>query len=186
MKTLNQIAIAAATGADTADFDELVTRCRPMLVSHLRRIGFRSAILDADDLHQLALMAVREALSTWNPDLSGFGSFAGRVIRCRLLSAIKHRGSRGAVSIDTPTPDGDTIAGYIPDPRPDPSTIAEQRDAANYILATLSHQDRRIIESIAAGDSYAAIGQSLGVSAKAIDNHVQRIRRHARALREAA
>ncbi len=117
------------------------------------------------------------------------------MIRRRLLSAL-HRQTRraGPISLETRIPreqrDEDgiplTLADTLASNELSPYDLAAQRDEIKHILNQLAEDDRKLITAIAHGHTYAEAGAALNIDAKAIDNHIQRIRRAALKLRAAA
>ena len=83
--------------------------------------------------------------------------------------------------------DGLAVHADRPAPGTDPALVMEQRETIAAILAKATPEARAICALIYATDAtYTSIGEKLGMSARAVEGQMHRLRRQAKALRRPA
>ena len=166
--------IAQAAAGDQEAFARLVHRMMPLIHDQIRRIGCEG--LEDEDLAQEALMGLLAAVRTYREDGgAAFTTYATTCIRHRLLSVARRTGSRADREMpleDSPEPIDPTI---------DPALLLQDKEEADGLLAQLQTRltamEYRVLLLRLSDCSYAEIAARLGITAKAVDNAIQRIRR---------
>ena len=166
--------IAQAAAGDQEAFALLVHRMMPLIHDQIRRIGCDG--LEDEDLAQEALMGLLAAVRTYRPDGGAtFTTYATACIRHRLLSVARRHGPR--VGREQPLEESDDL----PDTVVDPTLQVQEREALDSLLARLQSRlttlEYRVLLLRLSDFSYAEIAARLGITVKAVDNAVQRIRR---------
>ena len=166
--------IAQAAAGDQEAFALLVHRMMPLIHDQMRRLG--AVGVDDEDLAQEALMGLLAAVRTYRPDGgASFTTYATACIRHRLLSVARRYGPRAdrEQSLeDSPE---------LPDSTVDPALLLmdkEELDGLLHRLRTrLTETEYRVLLLRLGDCSYAEIAARLGITVKAVDNAVQRMRR---------
>lgn len=166
--------IAQAAAGDQEAFALLVHRMMPLIHDQIRRIGCEG--LEDEDLAQEALMGLLAAVRTYRPDGgASFTTYATACIRNRLLTTVRRHSPR--VGREQPLTDSDDL----PDTVIDPTLPVQEREALDGLLAQLQSRltplEYRVLLLRLGDCSYAEIAARLGITAKAVDNAIQRIRR---------
>ena len=166
--------IAQAAAGDQEAFALLVHRMMPLIHDQVRRIG--AVGLEDEDLAQEALMGLLAAVRTYRPDGgAAFTTYATTCIRNRLLSVARRHGPR--VDHEQPLEESDDL----PDTVVDPTLQVQEREALNGLLSRLQSRltplEYRVLLLRLSDCSYAEIAARLGITVKAVDNAIQRIRR---------
>jgi RNA polymerase sporulation-specific sigma factor len=198
---IQDLALKANAG-DKAALEDLLSGGRGWIRSLCARKGyFLRSGGDIDDLVQEGLIALHEAVLTWDPSqLRYFVAFAEMVVTRRLATAVKtanrkkHQLLSGAMPLDAPAfevgyrghdyrdrleawelPD---ITGLSTDPAElvaaaeDP---ADTSDLLRVLLAGLSPLERQAMTRVCmSGQSYKTAAAALGIEDKALDNALQR------------
>lgn len=166
--------IAQAAAGDQEAFALLVHRMMPLI--HAQVHSCRCVGTEDEDLAQEALMGLLAAVRTYRPDGgASFTTYATACIRHRLLSVARRYGPRAdrEQSLeDSPE---------LPDPTVDPALLLmdkEELDGLLHRLRTrLTETEYRVLLLRLGDCSYAEIAARLGITVKAVDNAVQRMRR---------
>jgi DNA-directed RNA polymerase specialized sigma subunit len=87
----NALAIAARDNEHA--LRRLLEACAPLIAYQVSRIHYPCPLVQRDVLEQIATLAVWTSLRNWDPARGSFSAFAARIIRCRLLDALRHRWS---------------------------------------------------------------------------------------------
>lgn len=158
-------------------FTLLVERMAPMLRQEVARIRCNRS--DGDDLAQEALLALLAAAKSFCADeRASFATYARVCVRNRLLSAVR------ALSLPELPHEEDKLfdelerkAGTAFDPGM--QLLDQEKDLAliEKLKSLLSTLEYRVLMFHLAAYSYEGIAAALGVSVKAVDNALQRIRR---------
>lgn len=185
--------IAKAKGGDRLAMDLLLLRYRGMIRKLSGRYFAPGA--DRDDLVQAAYLGVWHAALNFSPDRGvQFSAFAAMAIRRRLHTAVKmanrekHRLQNAAASLDAPLNEDmdftlqDQVPGGV---SPEQEYMAKEMYEAIKRIAT--PLEWTVFIRIRTGNSYCDIAEELGLSRKAVDNALQRLRKKTRRslLREA-
>lgn len=189
-KTLSKnddvLASLAKSGDDTALVD-LIERYAPFVRAKAR--SFAKGTLDVDDLFQEGMVALLKAVRYYRSDAqSSFRTFASVCIANKMLSVLtahmrqKNAPMRGYISLDESEVSEDSLA--VSRGQTDPELLVIQSEEAalrNRCIETLlSPFERQVLRLYLSSYSYDEMSQSLGSTAKAVDNALQRVRRKLR------
>lgn len=186
------------TGLDARTDEELASLAAAdveaegvLLSRYLRLIRFyagRYALNgDVDDLVQEGLIGLLAAIPQFDPQKGlKFSSFAQVCIVNRMRSFVRRE-------LLNPAPAEELLSnweasGKMVDPDTPESIFLEKerfREAKMQVMALLSDREWEILQCMLDGDTYAEAAQRLGLTVKAVDNAMQRIRRKMRAVRSA-
>ena len=166
--------IAQAAAGDQEAFALLMHRMAPLIHTQVR--SFRCAGMEDEDMAQEALMGLLSAVRTYRPDGgAAFTTYATACIRHRLLSIARRYGS--LADREVPIEDGPDL----PDNAADPALHLQEQEELDGLLARirtrLTDREYRVLLLRLGDCSYAEIAARLGITVKAVDNTVQRIRR---------
>ncbi|MBQ9544467.1 MAG: sigma-70 family RNA polymerase sigma factor [Clostridia bacterium] len=171
----------AARGNQDA-FCSVADRYQPMI----KRLaaGFDVPETERDDLAQEGLIGLYKAVMTYDPELSGFGTYAWLCVKRSMISALRamNRDAKEVSSLDADScPD-------LPDPNGDPQAIFGARESYEALLgridACLSPYENSVLRLFLAGSSHDRIAAKLGTTRKSVDNAICRIRRKIRSVVE--
>ena len=170
-------------------FEILFERYRPAVVSMANAYAVNAA--DAEDYVQEGMFGLLAAVAAYSQDRSaGFRTFAGVCVRNRMRNLfrkdyaeqIKHN-ALSDVSLDDPE---NRMAETLADQAESPEEIVllKEQTSALYrqIADVLSRQEREIFLLSVNGLSYDEIAARMQISAKSVDNAIQRARRKLRAV----
>lgn len=135
---------------------------------------------DRDDLYQIALIALLEAVRRFDPEREAkFPTYASACIRNRLLDAVraasagKNAPLRDSVPIDG---EDEGAAGELVSPELSPEQQYIEKEAEESFFSALGEmlgeQDLTVLRFYLAGVPYKEIAEKLGISAKKVDNTV--------------
>ena len=135
---------------------------------------------DRDDLYQIALIALLEAVRRFDPEREAkFPTYASACIRNRLLDAVraasagKNAPLRDSVPIDG---EDEGAAGELVCPELSPEQQYIEKEAEESFFSALGEmlgeQDLTVLRFYLAGVPYKEIAEKLGISAKKVDNTV--------------
>lgn len=181
-ETLSDEALAAAAKDSVEAEGVLLSRYLGLIRFHA---GKMAGCADADDLVQEGLIALLRAI----PQFDGtrevkFSSYAQTCILNRMRNFVQ-REARHAVPCD----DLEQVMeeqGELADPDTPESILVEKESYAQrrmQVMAMLSAREWEILQCVMDGASYAETAARLGITEKAVDNAMQRIRRKMRAVR---
>lgn len=166
--------IACAANGDEEAFAVVSERLAPLIRSIVQ--NFDHVGLDDDDLEQEASLGLLAAVRTFREDGgAAFTTYAATCIRNRLTSVARRQSAR--TQSEQPFEDDDRTADTGSDPaqkmleREDFSRLQEQ------LRQRLTDLEYRVLLARLSDLPYDAIARQLGVSKKAVDNAVQRLRR---------
>lgn len=164
--------IKEAAAGDQEAFAQLVHRMMPLIHTQVRM--YRCEGVEDEDLVQEALMGLLAAVRTYRDDKgAAFTTYATTCIRNRLVSVVRHCGAR--LHHETMLEDD------LPDPNADVSLQIQDREDLNHSLQwfkqCLSETEYHVLLLRLSDCSYAEIAAQLGITTKAVDNAIQRIRR---------
>lgn len=166
--------IAQAAAGDQEAFAFLVRRMMPLIRDQIRRLGGTG--IEDEDMVQEALIGLLSAVRTYRPDGgASFITYATTCIRNRLLSLVRRDGPR--IDREQSLEDSPELT----DANDDPSRLLMYREELDDLLTQLrvrlTEMEYQVFQLWMSGFSYAEIADHLGITAKAVDNAVQRIRR---------
>ena len=166
--------IAQAAAGDQEAFALLVHRMMPLIHSQIHHC--RCAGIENEDLAQEALMGLLAAVRTYREDGgAAFTTYATTCIRNRLLTVVRRNGSLA----DREVPMEDSPE--LPDVTADPALRLQEQEELDNLLqkirTRLTDTEYRVLLLRLSDCSYAEVAAQLGITAKAVDNAVQRMRR---------
>ncbi len=174
-KDNSPLPIESAASGDEQAYAIVAQRMTPIICAVVQ--DFSSFGIDSDDLKQEASLGLLSAVRSYRPDAgASFTTYATTCMRNRLVSMARRYGAR--IRAEQPFEEGSDLPA---DTDSDPAQrMLEQED-----LSRLQHQLRqrltdleyRVLLARLSDLSYEQIATHLGVSKKAVDNAVQRLRR---------
>lgn len=139
--------------------------------------GFAVPDNERDDLVQEGLIGLYKAVMTYDPEISGFGTYAWLCVKRSMISAVRsmNRDGKEVSSLDVDsTPE-------VPDPSGDPQAIFGAKESYDALLeridACLSPYENSVLKLFLAGSAHDRIAARLGTTRKSVDNAICRIRR---------
>lgn len=179
--TDEELAIRARQGCEEA-FSLLVQRYASLVKR--QTAAFRGAEVEAEDLAQEGLMGLLSAVRTYDPDAeASFHTYAGVCVRRRMLSAVKRSGAAKVIPSSelVRMDDGEDEALPLAGGGLDPAQFLVQKEGVSLLYdrlrSLLSEKEYKVLMLYVAAYSYQEIAGRLGMSAKAVDNALQRARR---------
>ncbi|MEJ5228543.1 MAG: sigma-70 family RNA polymerase sigma factor [Pseudothermotoga sp.] len=162
--------------------DLLVEKYYPMVVKISSK--YYAPWAEFQDLVQNGLVGLIKAVYYYQPDRSGFSSFAWRSVESELKSFItflnrkKNKMLTEAVSVDLLTSEDSDETGYSFE---DLSTSTAHQAVAAVIMDTINEYltdlEREIVDMWISGASYEQIQGDLNVNFKKVDNTIQKLKR---------
>lgn len=173
-----QLADEVKKGNEAA-FEEISDRYRGLISSIAAR--YSAAGIDHADLMQEGLLALLSACKAYDnrEDKASFRNFAGVCISNRFLSVIRSASTKSAIPRDRIIPIEDVDISDQNQSNPETLMLQKEssRDFAKLIKDRLSPLEMNVLRLYLGGMSYAEISGKLNVSAKSVDNALQRIRK---------
>ncbi len=177
----SQIANMQNSPADR-EFEELLARYEPLLLSSVARYAPTYCGMTRDELVQEAIFAFYRAVCTFDRERSiGFGHYAGICIQNALISvyrSYKRRNDRCIAeyfSEDRFPTDG--LLSGTEDPMQTTIVKEELQTALALILPLLSAFELRVFRMYAENKKADVIASSMGVSLRSVQNAIDRIKR---------
>lgn len=172
-----------------AYFEELVGRFQKTVAGAASAYAGNPA--DAEDFAQEGLLGLLAAVSSYDERReAGFRTYAAVCIRNRIRSAARSLAAGKDPSREvtlTEQLDISDMADSLADCADTPEQVFFEKERVSelyaQISAVLSKQELEIFCLSASGFSYGEIAQRLQISAKSVDNAIQRARRKLRAVR---
>ena len=169
----HQLPIAAAAAGDQEAFSLIVHRMEPLIRAQIHVC--RCDGTEDEDLAQEALMGLLAAVRTYRPDGgAAFTTYATTCIRNRLLSAARRVAPRTAQEV--PLEEEEDVS----DATADPALRLQEQEAAQRLLGLmrqrLTKQEYTVMLLRLSDCSYEEIAAKLGITKKAVDNAIQRLR----------
>jgi len=162
-------------------FSLLVHRCASIVKYQVS--SFRNAGVEDEDLAQEALVGLLAAVRTYDSGAASFRTYASACIRNRIISAVRGSGlarqipQSEIVSIDN----GEESHLPMQDCADDPAQLVLQKEEASrlqeWLRGLLSKREYQVLMMYLAAYAYEEISSHLGISVKAVDNSLQRVRR---------
>lgn len=175
-----ELAVLARTSADAQS--ELISRYFALIRYHASRFASGS---DADDYVQEGMIALVHAVSGFAPeDGQRFSAYVQSCVIHRMLDLARKENRRAA-----PVEDLLQVLetrGELIDPDTPESLLVEKEsyeDCRMRVMALLSDREWEILQCSLEGEGYREIAAHLGITVKAVDSAMQRIRRKMRAVR---
>lgn len=185
MPEYSDLELAGFIREDDPDaFMELMKRYFPLIRAKAARYQHTTAF-DADDLYQEGLLGLFRAACTYNPDgPASFRTYAGVCISRRIIGACRSALRQKALPLHASVSIDGGDAAHLEDHGSSPETVVIAQEnlqlVQDQIRHDLSRLEQRVLFFYLSGQSYLEIGRQLGVSAKSVDNAMQRVRRKLR------
>jgi RNA polymerase sporulation-specific sigma factor len=167
----------------TARYDKSAENA--LVLRYLRLVCIKAQLCsgpaaDCDDLRQEGLLGLLSAIAAFDPAKGvKFSTFAETCIVNRMYSFISKSRRNSSESLDT------EITELLPaEETPESIYLSKEfySELFNTIPEVLSETERKVFDLCLSGDSYKQTAQKLGMSVKAVDNAMQRVRRKLRKL----
>lgn len=168
-----ELASLARSSADA--YSELISRYLPSI---RRLAGIYTRIsADRDDLVSEGILGLMSAVKTYEDGRgASFSTYAGVCVNNRMLSAL--RKSADIKSREEPLEDA------VPGEGESPEKTVLDREVLNAVFREISENfsglERTVFTEYLSGATYKSISDSLGISQKAVDNALSRVRRKLR------
>ncbi len=182
------------SSSSMVETEVLIERYKPIV----KRLAKAYYIVGADreDLVQEGMIGLYKAVVDYRSDMGArFRSFAHLCMVRQITDAVraslrdKQKPLNQAVSLDQVIPDEDGVERSMIDLLPDETSLSPEERAVsqsaekellNMIEGRLSKMERKVLLLYLKDPDYQAIAKKLGMSPKAVDNAIQRIRRKVR------
>ncbi|XOQ48736.1 MAG: RNA polymerase sigma factor SigS [Eubacteriales bacterium] len=160
-------------------FVELTARYMSLI--RAKAAPFCSTILEADDLYQEGLMGLLNAARTYDASgKAGFRTYAGVCIQNRIIMAYRTSGRKNLPLHNSVSLNDDGAHVDISNCAMDPETLLMDSESfkatQQCIRQLLSKLEQQVLMLYLGGCSYGQIAEKLGVTSKAVDNALQRVR----------
>lgn len=179
-KTDEQLALLAQQGSEQA-VGCLIGRYLPMVSA--RAVGYYDLGMEQDDLVQEGLLGLWSAIRSFDPDREArFSTYAALCVSNRIRSAVRKALSpcqaplRNYVAI---SPEGEEGVLLPQGENPEAAFIRNEdlELQSRRMKSLLSCREQQVLEGFLKGESYREISRRLGITPKAVDNALQRVRR---------
>lgn len=163
--------ITQVRGGNQTVFSKIVDIYSPLINSMVSKFNINRTDMETQDLKQEAVIALYNAVCTYNPEKRevSFGLYAKICIRNRLISEIRRQNKRNLKK--------NTSNLYY---ETDPEKVAISREniahLMNIIDKKLTPYEKSVFWLYILDYSYRTIANSLGTSEKSVDNAVYRIK----------
>lgn len=168
---------------DDAAFSELAARY--LKVIRIKACSFREIFsLEREDLYQEGLLGLLDAANSYKPsERTSFETYAGRCINNRIVSAVRRSSSLKNSFLNNAVPI-EEMEDLGADCLSDPQTLLESRDEMDRLLSvihiSLSDFELRVLSLYLGGYKRQEAERKLGISARAFDNAMARVRKKLR------
>lgn len=142
--------------------------------------------LEPDDLTQEGLLGLLCAVKSYKSDKgASFKTYAAVCINRRIVTLLERSGNSKSKALNNYVSlDDEEAVRLITGDEADPEEMFIDRESLNdlkkSISGWLSEKEKRVLDLYIAGESYGRIAFELRISAKSVDNALQRIRRKLR------
>ena len=168
------LAATAQTGEQKAA-TELICRYRPfvtMIASH-----YFGASLETDDIVQEGLIGLLSAIYTYSPARNAsFRTYCAACVTNSIRSAVKADGGKKNSPLNSSVPLEDVR--LTADDSPEQIVLSDEKAGfiGRLISERLSALEKAVLKQHMNGADYRAAAAALGISEKAVDNALQRVR----------
>lgn len=171
--------VKLAKNSDEGAFRELVVRY--LYIIRSAAANYKDSKLEPDDLIQEGLLGLLSAVKSYdNTKGSDFKAYVSVCVRNKIVSAVrtalsdKNKILNDSVLLDDKS---ELSANQLSEPE---AVVISQENAEHLqttIAQNLSELEKKVLSQYLLGYSYAEISAKLGVSEKACDNAMQRVRK---------
>lgn len=173
-KMSNEELVSLIKNGEYQPLGEIIGRHMSVINYYAKLFGFSEA--DREDLVQEGLLALYNAVKSYQPHKAAFTTFASLCIRRAIYSAAKLKNHRDIIPEDLISSVDDTIVTDNKDPERIFFEKEDFRLLTDSIKVELSALEYRVLRLFLSGNGYAAIADKLGISVKSVDNSLKRIR----------
>ncbi len=172
---------------DPDAFVELTKRYMSLI--RAKAAAFHNTVLEADDLYQEGLLGLFSAARTYNPNgTASFRTYAGVCISHRIIAAYRSYFRQKNLPLNSSISLNDDDNPMLEDPfaqsvsNPETLLIAQEnlQIVNDRIRQRLSKMEQQVLFLYLGGCAYSDIARKMGISTKAVDNAIQRVRRKLR------
>lgn len=131
---------------------------------------------ETEDLEQIGLIALCNAVKAYSPGKVSFSAFAGMCIKRALIGERRIAGRRRRIPQELIVSLDECDAAAVQTPE---SIYMEKENLlrlTNSIRLELSSLEYKVLQGYLSGASYSAVAERLGISEKSVDNALRRIR----------
>ncbi len=167
-------------GNNSNAFVELAARYLSLIKGKAAR--YRSSMLDTDDLYQEGLMGLLNAARSYDAKSgTSFRTYACVCIQNRLIMAYRAVASQKNLPMNNfvSLSDDDTAMDVV-DCSANPETVLIDNEnlqqIRQYLEQSLSELEQKVLVLFLGGSCYSEIAEKLGITSKAADNALQRVR----------
>lgn len=175
-----------AQAGDTASMDELFSRYKNLVRAGAR--GFFLLGAEPEDLVQEGMIGLFKAIRNYDGGKGSFSAFARVCIYRQFYTAIKlsNRGKHRALNDSVPLTEIEELELPLNFESPEEALLSrEEHDSMARILAErLTKRERSVLSDYLSGLTYDEIAEAHGMSRKAVDNLLQKIKRKCRGAAE--
>jgi RNA polymerase sporulation-specific sigma factor len=180
------VQLVQAGDAESAEaFGLLLNRMTPILHARVNLLAGQALgkSESREDLLQEGVLGFLSAVSAFRPERgASFRTFASVCAGNRIVSALRRS---GAAMQTVPLQESDLVAAAAAeDPQERFFAMEETRRMAEVIQNQLTALEHGVLEAFLAGKRYEAIARQLGISTKAVDNALQRVRKKLQQIRD--
>lgn len=180
---LSDAALAAAAQAGNGTAEDALVKRYESLAEGVSRSYFLAGC-DADDVRQMARIALLEAVRTYDPARGAeFSTYASACVKNRMKDALRSAASGKNVPLNTSVSiddegaeEGGVALGELvsPDLTPEQQYIEKEAEEAFFeaLKEMIGERDLAVIRLYLACVPYKEISEKLGISAKKVDNTV--------------
>lgn len=155
--------------------DELVRRYRPFVSLIASR--YFGASLEPDDMIQEGLIGLMSAVCTYSPDRNAsFRTYCAACVTNAIRTAVKAEGGKRNAPLNSSVPLEEI---EVPDEiSPERIVLADEKEGyiRSMIQTRLSAMEAAVLLRHLNGDDYRETAKTLGITEKAVDNALQRVR----------
>lgn len=178
--------IRQAQSGDDEAVDELIKKFFPLVSINARKFFIIGA--EQEDLVQEGLIGLLKAIKFYRAEKSSFKTFASLCIKTQIFSAIKIANNQKNMALNEAILNGsdkkqEKINLELTFDKTNPENIFIDRETIRefkkFSKNNFSSLEREIFEYLIRGYSYKEIAQILSLTAKSVDNGIQRIKKKA-------
>ncbi len=165
--------------------DEIMERYKGLVLSNANRYFLIGA--DREDLVQEGMIGLFKAVRTYKPDRGPFAAFAALCVTREMYTAMaKYQSKRNsplnsAVSLSADDDGEENGACHMflrSESDPEQYVINQEfmKSLGEKMEQELSRMEKQVLRLFLDGNSYAAIGEQLGINTKSVGNALQRVK----------
>lgn len=163
-------------------YSVLLERLMPVVHARITLLGGQAADAFREDLAQEGVLGFLSAVAAFRRDGdAAFRTFASVCISNRIVSALRRIGTVQTLPY---AESGAATGGMGADPQEIFFAMEETRAMAQVIRNRLTKLERGVLQAFLQGERYGTIARRMGVSGKAVDNAMQRVRKKLQQFRD--